>query len=222
MLNMSLFALNILDLPCEREGYFRYRNSCSLHYRCFYSKRCGKIISSRVYECPGCLKFHIHKMICDLPENVPECTYHEKKYQDIEGHQVTDPVTYCTGPGVFLDPSNRMRYFDCVDIFERKKYYLTIKTCPDDLNFNDATKTCDHTVGSNLPSMRHIPGSCSSDNYAVDRYKCDKFYYCRNGVPQAELFCMDNYFFNGNFCQHNNSTSCNWKELNQAFKQHKV
>lgn len=72
-------------------------------------------------------------MICDLPENVPECNQHKEVYQYIEGHQVTNPIQYCTGPGTFPDPSNRNRYFHCEDIFYDNKYYLTIKECPEDI-----------------------------------------------------------------------------------------
>lgn len=209
--------------PCEKEGYFRYKNSCTHHYRCYYNKKCGKIIPSRVYECPGCLKFHTHKMICDLPENVPECTYHDDKFQNVEGHTLTDPIKYCTGPGIFLDPSNRKRYFDCIDIFHEHQYYLTIKDCQMNTTFSDSEETCIPEVHANLPAQRYVPSTCNSYSYAVDQYNCNKFYYCRKGVPFAQLSCMSNYFFNGKFCQHKSrSMFCNWELLKKSFKKQNV
>lgn len=188
-----------LGKPCEREGYFRYKNSCNLHYNCYYSKTCGKLLPSKIYQCPGCLKFNPRKMICDLPQNVPECNYHEEHYQKFENHKVTKPIRYCTKPGKYLDPSNRKRYYDCIDIFQNGKYYLTIKNCPINTTFDDTKKMC-KGYDKRL-AEKFIIGSCRSNNYAIDQYNCQKFYFCQNQLPIAEMFCLKTHFFNGKVCQ---------------------
>lgn len=156
-------------------------------------------------------------MICDLPENVPECTNHDEIYQYIEGHMVTNPIQYCTGPGIFPDPSNRHRYFHCEDIFHENKYYLTIKECPEGITFNDSKNICE---GHDLRHPdKDIIGSCNSYNYAIDPYNCHKFYFCRNMIPVARLSCLETHFFNGHFCQHKSrSVFCNWEHLKKSYE----
>lgn len=156
-------------------------------------------------------------MVCDLPEYTPECNYQSVEYQQVKDHRVTNPLRFCTGSGVFLDPSNRSQYFDCVDIFLEQKYYLTIKTCPEGTKFNDLKKECD--IEENLSAKRNIPGNCGTHNYTSDPYNCNKFYYCQEGQPFAELFCLNSHFFNGHFCQHKSSAiHCTWEELKKSFK----
>lgn len=204
--------------PCEKEGTFRYQNSCTLHYQCSYNTKCGKIIPSKLYECPGCLKFNANIMACDIPKNVAECTFHDEELSEINDYTVTDPVNYCTGPGIFLDPANRERYFECIDIHGKDKYYLTIRTCPENTTFNDLNKVCDSEHSSDLPSEKDIPGICNAHNYAVDPYRCHKFYFCRDGVPFVQLSCLKTHFFNGRFCQHKDrSMLCRWSDLKTSF-----
>lgn len=206
----------LVDRPCQHEGYFRYKNSCTQHYICSYSLECGKIIASKVYECPGCLKFNAKRMICDLPENVPECTYHSESYEYIKGYKVTNPIQNCTGTGRFLDPSNRKRYFDCVDIFNDNHYYLTIKECVENITFDDNKKICQGR-DNRLPE-KDIVGACNAFNYASDPYNCHKFYYCKNRLPMARLSCLNTHFFNGHFCQHKSrSVFCNWEHLKKSY-----
>lgn len=184
--------------PCANEGYFRYKNSCNLHYRCYYSMECGKLIPSKVHQCPGCLKFNPKKMICDLPENVPECTYHSKDYQIFEGHKVTTPVRFCSGPGTYLDPSDRTRYYSCVDIHKNNNYYLTIRDCPSNTTFNEVNNVCE----GNRSTKKYMGAICNSHNYAVDLFNCQKFYFCRDQRPVEEFSCLKTHIFNGHFCQH--------------------
>lgn len=106
-------------------------------------------------------------MICDIPENVPECSYYDGRFQNVEDHIVTDPIKFCTGPGIYLDPSDRTRYFDCVDIFQEKQYYLTIKKCPKNTTFHYFKKVCTNDESSNSPNQRYVPISSSWDGQGI-------------------------------------------------------
>lgn len=152
-------------------------------------------------------------MICDLPENVPECTFHKDGLQDLEGYKVTKPLKKCTGPGTFSDPSNYRRYYNCIDIFDEDEYYLTIAKCPQNQTFDTVKKKC-RISHVHHPHHHHFPGTCGLNNYAFDRHDCHKFYYCQGGKPFVNLWCSNQYFFNGRFCQHKSkSIFCNWNEL---------
>ncbi|KAG5899541.1 hypothetical protein JTB14_008227 [Gonioctena quinquepunctata] len=169
---------------------------------------------SETYECPKCLKFNVKIAKCDLPENVPECTIHDKVYQQYQKYNLFKPAKICTGPGVFPDPSNEQRYYECIEILDDNMFYLTSKKCPSKQKFNPKIRKCDPKYIHPHHQNRNLVGDCKS-HYTFHKYSCQKFFRCSRKHNPVELKCPDGYIFNGDNCQLISSKSfCNWEILN--------
>lgn len=170
-----------------------------------------KIISSDVYECSRCLKFNAKLMRCDLAENVPECTYINKKFSHIPQPNTTEIASkMCTGPGKFSIPYDRRRYYDCTDKFNSGQYLLRIRRCPPNKIFCERLAQC----RSKCAKPEVDPRKCEENHYSYDHYECRKFFHCQRGKPKVPLLCPSSYIFNGNYCQYQDNVSfCDWGNL---------
>lgn len=207
------FPSPFADRPCPKEGFYRYANSCQLHYECYFDEQCGSLVASRLYSCPHCLQFNVKKQRCDFPLNVPECTYHEEDEDILEGHTVTVPLEECTTPGIFKDPGNPKRYFNCTHIYD-DRIYLTIEQCPKGKVYNDFSKTCVQT-NDTIKIFRRVleGGNYKIGSYAFDKYSCWRFFFFAPNTI-VELHCPQGFIFSGKVCEDiNTSTFCNWEEL---------
>jgi hypothetical protein len=187
---------------CARPGYFRVKRSCTRFYRCEFDRKCAKFLPSKIQTCPKCLKFNAAKMRCDLPENVPECTY-----------SYSFPKNVCTGVGKFFVPNDCHKYYDC-----RKgtngTVKLDVKTCQSPMVFDQKKKKCQE-------------GKCSSpvyeckqgELYLSDKFDCNKFYYCVNSDVAIPIYCPAEFVFNGNICENGAfSDLTNWEKLKKSFQ----
>lgn len=170
-----------------------------------------KLISSDIYECPGCLKFNANLMRCDLAENVPECTYRYQQFNNTLENTNKTTTKICTGPGKFPVPYDRTRYYDCNKKINDSEYLLRIKRCPQNKLFSVQSARCRK---SNCVKPEVDPRKCGKNHYSYDQYDCRKFFHCQGKEPKIPLFCPSGYIFNGNYCQYQETVSfCNWEEL---------
>lgn len=141
-------------------------------------------------------------MRCDLPENVPECTYHKRTK---EQKKLKEPIE-CTGPGLFANPDEPKQYFECKE--ENSVFKLYTRHCLHKHTFNEILKMCDEK----FIEIVKIEEKCQPNNYAPDHHDCQRFYHCHNGEPKTPLYCPRGYIFTGNQCEHEDNTPfCDWE-----------
>lgn len=168
-------------------------------------------MQSSIYNCPGCLQFNAQIQCCDLPENVPECTYlHYNQHPSFYIRHLIKQNT-CTGSGTFPIPDDCHKYYECKPDRFGINIALNVKTCPKHTRFNQNEKKC--TTNYKCPST--MP-KCKPNGYVIDQYDCNKFYHCFQKTIIIPLFCQLGATFNGHFCQfYEPQFSCNWRKYSK-------
>ncbi|XP_044265043.1 uncharacterized protein LOC123011592 [Tribolium madens] len=177
---------------CSKEGTFRFKQNCKKYYVCYFDSQCKKLLP-KIYTCPKCLKFNAQKNICDLAENVPECS-----------NSNSGPKKYCTNPGRFFVPDNCQKYYECT--VNGSLIDLTIKMCPPETVFSRKELKC--LKGQKCKESG--PNCATDDSYAVDMFDCSKFYYCVTKNFSVPLYCPSSYVFNNKVCEKWESIKLKW------------
>jgi len=173
----------ICDDICPQNGTatFKFEKSCTKYVRCIGGH-------ASFVECPEGLYYDHHHGNCNLPEEV-DC---EK--------------LICSGSGSYYVASHE----DCASFYECHNYVPTLRTCDNDLYFNDKTMMCDFR--SNVPCVMIpivVPVSDEEEDgeEAVDiscpptgahfyphPLDCQHYFLCVNGIS-ALLDCGHNMVY---------------------------
>jgi len=151
-------------------------------------------VQTEVKKCRGCFVFNDQLGICDIPNNVPECSANLEALN-------------CTGEGSFLVPGSTNMYYVC-KMNASGFIHRETKECGKNQIYNQTTGNCDFIQNINKYFHDSSMLQCTKSGFFAHPHDCNKFIHCigmENSTYISEIkSCSSGLYFNevGGYCDH--------------------
>ncbi|KAG8229164.1 hypothetical protein J437_LFUL009234 [Ladona fulva] len=163
-------------------------DACGSYYKC----QDGELTKK---ACPKGLHFNPVLKVCDFPRNALCRAYRES--QSSSCPEIDSNACSLGREGIFVNPKDCSSYYKC------EKGTLSLKVCPEGLEFNAIMKMCDQPQNARCKQCvegREKRAECSSSLYGQsavlpDPNNCNAYYRCEWGA-MVPYKCPDGLHFN--------------------------